>query len=54
MILTGKNRSTPRKTFLSAALFVTNFTWTDLESNARLRGEKPVTTIWSHGTASKA
>jgi hypothetical protein len=55
MILTGENRSTPRKTCPSATLFATNLSWTDLESNAGLRGERPVkTTIWSYGTASKA
>ena len=54
MILTGEKISTPRKTCPCATLFATNLTWTDLESNAGLRGERPVTTIWSHGTASKA
>jgi hypothetical protein len=35
----------------SATLSVTNPTWTDLGSNAGLRGERPTTTRLSHGTA---
>ena len=33
MVLTGENRSTERKTFISATTFATNVTETDLESN---------------------
>jgi hypothetical protein len=39
---------------LSHCHFATNLTWTELESNASLRGERLLTTIWSHGAASKA
>jgi hypothetical protein len=53
MILTGKHRSTRRKPCLSATLSNTNLTWTDLESNPGLRGEKPATNRLSHGTAAQ-
>jgi len=53
MILTGENKVL-QKNLSQCHLFATNLTWTELESNASLRGERPVTTIWSHDTAPKA
>ena len=43
MILTGGKRSAGTETCHSATLSTTNLTWTDLESNTRLRGDRPVT-----------
>jgi hypothetical protein len=51
MKLTGENRSTRRKTCLSATLSTTNPTWTDQGSNLGLRGDRPATNRLSHGTA---
>jgi hypothetical protein len=52
MILSGGNRRTRRKNYPSATLSTTNPTWTDLGANPGLRGERPVTSRLSHGTAS--
>jgi hypothetical protein len=41
MVLTGKNRSTGRKTCHSATLSIINLTRTDLGSNPGLRGDRP-------------
>jgi hypothetical protein len=43
MILTGENRVTERETCHSDNLSTTNRTWTDLELNPGLRGERPAT-----------
>jgi hypothetical protein len=43
MKLTGKNRSTQRKTCLSATLSTINPTWTYPGLNRGLRGEMPAT-----------
>jgi hypothetical protein len=51
MKLTGKNRSTRRKTCPSATLSTTNPIWTDPGSNPGLRGKRPATNRLSHGTA---
>jgi hypothetical protein len=51
MKLTGENRSTRGKTCPSATLSTTHPTWTDLGSNAGLRGERLATNRLSHGTA---
>jgi hypothetical protein len=51
MKLTGKNRSTRKKTCSSATLSITNPTWTDPGSNPALRGERTATNRVSHGTA---
>jgi hypothetical protein len=51
MKLTGENRSTRRKTCLSATLSTTNHTWADLVSNPGFRGESSATNRLSHGTA---
>ena len=42
-VLTGENWSTGRETSHSAILSTTNLTWSDLGSNTRLRGDRPVT-----------
>jgi hypothetical protein len=43
MVLTRENRSTWRKTCLSATLSTTNRTWTGLGLNPGLRSERPAT-----------
>jgi hypothetical protein len=53
MMLTGKNRSTWRKTCPTATLFTTNPTSTELGSNPALRVERPAATPMSHCTAFK-
>jgi len=45
MILTGDNRSTRRKTCLSATLSATNLIWTGMKSYPSLRGDRPLL-IW--------
>jgi hypothetical protein len=51
MQLTGENQNTRGKPYLSATLYTTNPTWTDLGSNPGLRGEKPATNRLSNDTA---
>jgi hypothetical protein len=52
MILTEKNRWTPRKMLTTATLSITNPTWTnDLDGNLGLRGEKLVTSRLNYGMA---
>jgi hypothetical protein len=51
MILTGENRSTPKKTCPSATVSTTDPTWTDLSLKSDLRSEGSVTDRLSHGTA---
>jgi hypothetical protein len=51
MKLTGENRSTRRKTDLSATLSTTNPTWADPGLKPGLYGERPATSRLSHGTA---
>jgi hypothetical protein len=48
-ILTGKNRSTWRKTYPSAILSVTNLTRTDRGLNPDLRNGRPATVRLSQG-----
>jgi hypothetical protein len=48
MILTGENRSTRSKACPSATLSTTDLMWTDLGSNLRFRGERPVTNRLRH------
>jgi hypothetical protein len=48
MKLTGKNRSSGRKTCPSATLSTTNPTWTKPGSNPGLRGERPATNRLSY------
>jgi hypothetical protein len=43
MILTEEDRSTGGRICPSATLSTTNTTWTNLELNACLRGERPAT-----------
>jgi hypothetical protein len=54
MILTGENRITWIKTYLSATLFTTNLTWTDLDVNPGLSGERPETIHLTQGMATAA
>jgi hypothetical protein len=49
--LTGENRTTGGKTCPSATLSPTNPTWTDLGSNAGLRGGRPAANRLIHGAA---
>jgi hypothetical protein len=51
MILAGEIRRTRRDTSPSATLSTTNSTWTDLDTNLELRGEKPATNCLMYGTA---
>jgi hypothetical protein len=51
MKLTWENRSSRRKTCLSATLSTTNPTWTDPGSNPGLRGGRPTTNRLNHGSA---
>lgn len=50
MILTGTNQTTPRKTCPNTTLSTPNCTWTDLDPNMSLPGEKPFTNHMSYGT----
>jgi len=47
-MVTRKNRSIWRKTCPIATFCTTNPTWTGLELNPGLRGERPATTHLSH------
>jgi hypothetical protein len=51
IVLTGKGQSTRRKPYPTASFFTTNPTWTGLEKNPGLRGERPATNRLTHGTA---
>jgi hypothetical protein len=51
MKMIGDNRSTRGETCPSATLCTTNPTWTDLESNPGLRGERPATNHLSPHTS---
>jgi hypothetical protein len=51
MILTGKTEGLGEKICPTASLSTTNPTWTDLDANKGLRGEKPATNRLSYGTA---
>jgi len=48
MLVTEKNRSTEKTICPIAYLSATNFTWTDLESDSILCGERPATKHLSH------
>jgi len=43
MVVKGGNRSARRETRPIDALYITNLTWNDTESNPRLRHERPAT-----------
>jgi hypothetical protein len=51
MILTGKNRSTRRKSAPVPTLSTTDPTWTDPSANPVLCRDRPVTNRLSYGTA---
>ena len=53
IMLTGEDRSTWRKTCLSATLSTINFTWTDFIWNPNLRDDRPGTNRPSRDTALK-
>jgi hypothetical protein len=50
MVLTGETRNTRRNTF-PGLLCPPHLTWTDLESNSVLRGDRPATNRLSYDTA---
>jgi hypothetical protein len=50
-MMTRENRRTRGKTCPNATLSITNPTWTDLDMNPSLRGEKPATNHLSYGIA---
>jgi hypothetical protein len=50
MMPTGENVTIREKTRLSATLSTTNLTWTGLELNLGLCGEKPALNRRNHGT----
>jgi hypothetical protein len=50
--MTGQNRTTCRKYCTSVTMSTTKPTWTDLESNAGLRGKRLVVNRQSHSQGS--
>ena len=49
MTMSGKTRSTQRKTCPSPATSTVSLTWTSLEPNSGIRGDRPATNHFSHG-----